>query len=84
MENNKKNKYIESTVSLLLVVLFLVACFFAYKIIVLDKVSNTESNVAPITIKEDKYKSVTSPQNYGTPVSTSAEGFGRTDPFEPF
>ena len=84
MENNKKVKYMIISVNAALILLIVIAAVFAYKTIFVDKADKKASSVSQITIKEDKYKSITSPQNYGTPISTSTEGFGRSNPFEPF
>lgn len=84
MENNKKIKYTIISVNTILAILIIAAVGLAYKTIFIDKSSKKDTTGGQIIIKEDRYKSITSPQNYGTPISTSTEGFGRSDPFAPF
>jgi len=83
MENNKKTNYIRLSITVLLFLVLILALVLAYKLIFLDKVSVTNES-SDIIINEDKYKKVINPTNYGTPISTSEEGFGRENPFLPY
>lgn len=84
MENNKKVKYTLVIANIALALLIFVAIGFAYKFIFIDKANQKSSTDGTISIDEKKYESITSPQNYGTPISTSSEGFGRSNPFAQF
>lgn len=85
MENNKNIKYATSAILTILALIIILTFGFGYKTIFLDQTKAPEPEVdKSVVIKEDKYQNVTNPRSYGTPISTTEEGFGRKNPFEPY
>ena len=79
-----ENKRISKLALLLTIAIVITGALFTgliAKTIIMPSASITIPNTKPVEVKKDKYNKIVNPTNYGTPISTSGDGFGRTNPF---
>lgn len=82
-----ENKRISKLALILTITIVIIGALFVgliAKTIIAPETNTTASTSKSVEIKKDKYNKIVNPTNYGTPISTSGEGFGRTDPFAPY
>ena len=83
MNNKAKIKIASLVITLLIVIISVFAIWYTYKTIT---PGNNKSDTAKsqVEVKKDVYEKVTSPEKFGTDISTGEEGYGRANPFAPY
>lgn len=82
MENNKKIQNFTWIIYIFILIIGCAAIYFIFQVMAPlsdKKIENVESQQS--SIKTEKYDKIVNPTDYGTPISTSEDGFGRTNPF---